>query len=146
MTFNAQFNFCYPQPFQVFRSLENRWNQTLKDQRSPSRELRFSPLSTHDLSVMGGMFNLPGFFLRSTYFFKYFDHRVFPAAFASAAIPCGAVHFSAPFRSVNRFFEKIFADRFTRGIPALAWEAETIRMSGRVNVFFQKSRFTLENF
>jgi len=45
LTFNAQFNFCYPQPFQAFDYSKNCWNQTFKDLA------RFSdPVSQPDLS------------------------------------------------------------------------------------------------
>ena len=96
LTFNAQFNFCYPQPFQVSsitrisskpNSQRSRsfasgsspirfyptWLSNQQKNHSPCRESRLEPLSHRLGFYRGGKVNLAGFLPPSINSFEFFQ-------------------------------------------------------------------------
>jgi len=122
LTFNAQFNFCYPQPFQASDHSKNFGTklskivsfsrsgqptrfpgftvQLIQKSRSPCRELAafaaFPPLGFH----RGGMDNLPDFFEASIESFDFFNTVVSIVLL----FPLRGVQSSGFLRTVNQIF------------------------------------------
>ena len=109
MTFNAQFNFCYPQPFQAFDHSKNCWNQTIKDHVRLVANRRLSSLSTARLSPWRDG-QLSVFFFSVNLIFRLFST---PSFSTPSPFPLRGEQLSGFFFGVNQIFSIFSSPSFS---------------------------------